>query len=127
MSIETILVVDDSDAEQFLCRHVINSFDKSITILKACDGIEALELLDGMDVLPDVILLDINMPRMNGLEFLEHFSEKYSGSAVKLAMLSSSIREKSRVMAYECVTTYLEKPLSKDHISLLSADPSDPG
>lgn len=120
MSIESILVVDDSDAEQFLCKHVIRAYDKDIEILTACDGKDALELLNTIDNLPDVILLDINMPRMNGLEFLEHFAERYGNSEVRLAMLSSSVREKARAMAYECVSQYFEKPLSKEHISMLN-------
>jgi len=58
-------------------------------VLQAYDGQEALEVLKDLDTQPDVIFLDINMPRMNGHEFLEEYS-KWDKCSVVIIMLTSS-------------------------------------
>ena len=118
MSAKTILIVDDNEAEQFLCSSIIEEYNDQFEILSAYDGVEALEVIDNLDKSPDVILLDINMPRMNGLEFLDEFSAKYPNVTVVVAMLTSSLDSKDQdiVLKYECVTDYFAKPLRKDHL-----------
>ena len=80
----TILVVDDS----MMVRKQVGAALKGLgyAILEAVDGIDALEKLDGS---PDtrLIVCDVNMPRMNGLEFLERLSAR--GSDVPVVMLTT--------------------------------------
>ena len=71
-----VLVVDDSDADQFLSKLMIRRFDPSIQVLQAYDGREALAVLDAMEEPPDAVFLDINMPVMNGHEFLAALHER---------------------------------------------------
>ena len=70
MKIRTAMIVDDSDSDQFLARARLLQFDPEMEIVQAYDGQEALEKLEDPNVNPDVILLDINMPRMNGIQFV---------------------------------------------------------
>jgi CheY-like chemotaxis protein len=66
----TILYVDDDADDLELVSEVLTEIDPSISCFTACDGREALTVLDQRGVLPDLILLDINMPIMDGRECL---------------------------------------------------------
>lgn len=112
MDISSIMVVDDSESDQFLTEAVINAFDESIEIFQAYDGQEALEQLDNMTSPPNIILLDINMPRMNGFEFLEEYSKRDYETKV-IAMLTSSDQEqdKEKALQYGCIQEYFVKPM----------------
>ncbi len=116
----TIMIIDDSEPDQFLSKIAIQKHDPSIEILQAYDGQEGLDILSDLDQQPDVIFLDINMPRMNGHEFLEQYSTWDVQGAV-IVMLTSSDQDcdKERSLAYNCVKRYLTKPLDKDTVSLV--------
>jgi len=112
MNVNTAMVIDDSESDQFLAKIQIEKFDESIEVMQAFDGVEALEMLEELDKKPDVIFLDINMPRMNGLEFLEKYSEHDDHSTV-VAMLTSSDQneDKDTAMSYPFVKKYFVKIL----------------
>lgn len=107
-----ILLVDDDpdDREFFLfALEEIGSF----TVTEAKDGMEALEYLKDSAFKPDIVFLDINMPRMNGREFLAEF-EKYEGrKEIPVVVISTSshgsdINEMKRLGA----ESYIIKPSS---------------
>ena len=122
MKIKSILIVDDNDSDQFYAGEIINEYDSSITISNAYDGEEALERLDELDHEPCLILLDINMPGMNGFEFLEHYDRRENKNSI-IAMLSSSDQEQDKVttMQYAFVKKYLVKPIKSEDIDALDA------
>ena len=117
MTLNRVLVVDDSEGDQFLAKITIESFDPNAEILQAYDGQEALDLLHDLepDAYPHVIFLDINMPRMNGHEFLAAYEQDFGSKGVPsvVVMLTSSAQEKDRkaTSMYSCVKKYIEKPL----------------
>ncbi len=117
MKIKRILLVDDNETDQFVHEAVIEQFDPDIEILKAYDGQEALDILSDSDQQPNIILLDINMPGMNGFEFLEEYSQDPNTSIV-IAMISSSEQrsDQERALAYDCVSNYFVKPLKVSHL-----------
>jgi CheY-like chemotaxis protein len=126
-----ILLVDDDRIYQFAARKTIEAtgFVDNITI--ASNGEEALSYLKSISdkdpaLLPDVIFLDVNMPVMNGWEFLDTYPafSKALAREVLIYVVSSSIDdidiEKSR--QYKSVSGYLVKPVLKDKFTqLLSA------
>ena len=120
MKITSILVVDDDENDQFICEYTIRKFDPSIRVLKAFDGSEALDILHGET--PDAIILDINMPVMNGFEFLDRYAEEFEVHAPVVAMLTSSHlgKDRERAMQYSFVKSYFEKPLQADHLRLMA-------
>lgn len=89
---------------------------------------ELLENKDNEEQLPNVILLDINMPVMDGWEFLEAYKDIRDKVAKKILiyMISSSInpRDIERAKTFEDVTEYLEKPVTVEEIhEMMEANP----
>ena len=72
-----ILLVDDDWIDRKAVQRAFKNINFGYNITEAIDGKEALEILDssGKDDAPFLILLDLNMPRMNGLDFLEKISK----------------------------------------------------
>ena len=118
MELKTILVVDDSNADQFLSQCIIEEYDPSIEVLQALDGKQALGMLDSLKTPPDLILLDINMPRMNGFEFLDVYDQQdgEKSSVVVIITSSNQERDKKRAEKYKCVSMYLNKHLTLQYI-----------
>ena len=119
MALKKVLLVEDSGDDQLLGKRAFSRFDKDIEVVCAFDGVEAVELLSQGDFTPDLILLDINMPRMDGLEFLD----RYCGGGTPemppiVVMLTSSEQEsdKSKSLTYETVKDYMVKPIRKESI-----------
>ena len=74
----------------------------------------------GSEKCPDVILLDINMPVMDGFEFLEEFEKNTDcNKHTKVFMLTSSTQDEDRInsLKYSCVNGYFDKPLTIEHIN----------
>lgn len=119
MPMRSILVVDDEENDQFICEYTIRKFDPSIEVIKAYDGTEALVVL--RRTTPDAIILDINMPVMNGFEFLDRYAADFTNHAPVVARLTSShlSRDRERAMAYYFVKNYFEKPLTGEHLTVM--------
>lgn len=109
---QSILIVEDSEIDQYLAKYMIEKFYTDINVLQAYDGEEAISLLKSLSQQPKLILLDINMPRMNGLEFLDEY-EASQIDKTTVVMLTSSFQnsDKNKCMAHTTVKKYLHKPL----------------
>ena len=109
----SVLVVDDSVS----VRRVVTNLVKSVgwEALAAKDGVEALEMLQSSITLPDAILMDIEMPRMDGYELTATLKANHHLSRIPIVMLTSRAGEKHRRKALELgVSAYLVKPYSDD-------------
>lgn len=124
MSLKNILLIDDSEAEQFLFKSIIEVFDPEIDVTSAYDGQEAMELLNaGAAEKIDAILMDINMPRINGFQFLDLYQEQYNENdhvIVTMVTSSSQTTDKDKAMTYSVVNKYFEKPLTAEHLETLA-------
>ena len=116
----TILLVDDDDVDvmsierAFIKHHIKNP------LIRAINGLAALELLRGTVgrepiMQPVLILLDINMPVMNGIEFLQAIREDTDLKHIPVVVLSSSDEERDVVSAYNFnVAGYIVKPVEPE-------------
>ena len=119
MKPEKILLVDDDVAFNFLNRLLINSTGLKCEIDECLDGSAALNYVLNSEKCPDVILLDINMPVMDGFEFLEEFEKHHKlRNHTKVFVLTSSDQDEDRNSAkkYTCVKGYFDKPLTDEHV-----------
>ena len=105
----TVLVVDDSPSVRHLTSKVIKN--ASMKAIVAKDGLEALEILQNPAELPDVILTDVEMPRMDGYELLASLKKQETLREIPVVMITSRAGEKHRKKAFDLgVSEYLTKP-----------------
>jgi CheY-like chemotaxis protein len=118
--VNCIMLIDDNKIDNFFHERVIKRNHAAKTIIVKESGQEALEYLMAGDdeVQPDVIFLDINMPGMNGWEFLEHYKElgKHLQTAMVVVMLSTSENpdDKARAKTQGLLSDYKSKPLTRE-------------
>ena len=120
---KNILLVDDDKIFNFLSEKTIASLGLANEIHFALNGKEALEMLTmykyGEMQKPDIIFLDLNMPIMNGYEFIEAFAamDLPDKHLITIVILTSSADPRDLEMAKELgIKYYFNKPLSKDEI-----------
>lgn len=97
----TLLIVDDDDIDAIALERALRKLRLLNTVLRARDGREALELLHaGAVPAPYIILLDLNMPRMNGLEFLNALRTDPQLTHAVVFVLTTSKSDEDLVAAY---------------------------
>ncbi|WP_026753421.1 response regulator [Sediminibacter sp. Hel_I_10] len=119
-----IYVIDDDEIHQFTMKKLLSMLGLSNHVTKFRNGEEAITFLktqtENKKYLPDIIYLDINMPIMNGFEFLEEFSKLKSRLAkqVKIYMVSSSVDDVDIKKAIENkeIVSYLTKPIDLNEL-----------
>jgi len=110
----TVLVVDDDELTAELVIRALRKVDGKFNIVPACDGQEALDMLRGLEAVrvekPYVVLLDLNMPRLNGFEFLEQLRGDKDLRDSIVFVLTTSDADSDRSRAYhECIAGYMVK------------------
>jgi chemosensory pili system protein ChpA (sensor histidine kinase/response regulator) len=111
----TVLIVDDSPSVRRVMTNLIKG--ASWTPLTAKDGLDALEMLRNATALPDVVLTDIEMPRMDGYELLAALKANEVLARLPVAMITSRAGEKHRRKALDNgAADYLTKPYSDEQL-----------
>ncbi len=85
-----VLHVDDNEGDLILAREAFKQTDLTIELESALNGVEAIEKLTKAEILPDLVLLDINMPVMNGKEFLSKIRTEEKLKNIPVVMLTTS-------------------------------------
>ena len=110
-----ILFIEDDEIEVMKLNRTLNSLDLKHNIQEAEDGEKALELLSQKDRLPDIILLDLNMPKMNGIEFLKILKESDTLKYIPTVILTTSNNRRDVLECYKIgIAGYVIKPLKYD-------------
>lgn len=124
-AIKNVLLIDDDEISNMINTEVIRIFDQKIFVRRYVSALKALEELqllteNSSDKLPDVVFLDINMPFMDGWEFLEHFSKLplYIRNKCGIHILTSSIApdDIKQSGTYSNVKSFISKPLTISHL-----------
>jgi len=123
-----IMLVDDNQNDNFFHEREIKKNNLANIVITKNSGIKALAYLkakkENNDLHPDLIFLDINMPDMNGWEFLREYNEldKELQSKTVIIMLTTSQNadDKAKAMKWSFVSDYITKPLTKDIMKNIS-------
>ena len=128
--IDCVLLVDDSTSTNFYHRKLIEISEEVKDVYEAQNGLEALEYMNKVGDTndthprPNIIFLDINMPKMDGFEFLENYAKlpKSKRADVLIVFLTTSNWTKDKVKAIESSLVYdfIEKPLTKEMLKKIS-------
>ncbi|HSH02217.1 MAG TPA: response regulator [Anaerolineae bacterium] len=113
----SILLVDDDEVDVMSVQRAFKKINITNPLYVANDGLEALALLRGEGgqepIRPNIILLDLNMPRMGGLEFLEALRADDELKSISVVVLTTSDEETDRVKAFNHhVAGYIVKPVT---------------
>ncbi|MEM1045058.1 MAG: response regulator [Pseudomonadota bacterium] len=120
-AISRMLIVDDDSDDQFLYARLIKRSGFVVSLQQFTDAREAVGFIRAEPQQSiDVILLDINMPAMNGFAFLEEISTIYSDEAAPfvVCMLTSSLNpsDREKASSYAMVRHYCPKPLTMEKL-----------
>jgi CheY-like chemotaxis protein len=106
-----ILVVDDDNDDVLLFREAIKEIDGSCDCMIASNGEEALKVLEVSDRRPDIIFMDLNMPRMNGKQCLVELKKNPDLAEIPITIYSTSKLEREIQEIYHLgATSFFTKP-----------------
>jgi len=107
-----VLLVDDNPDDLFLIREAFRGIDNFNIIGSHSDGDSAIKFLRECDVLPSLILMDVNMPRKSGIEVLAELKADDRLRQIPIVMLTTSSRPDDVVQSYNSgAVSYLTKPV----------------
>ncbi len=108
----TFLLIEDDEIERLKFARVLQKNNYNHTLIEAENGEKALEILENNKELPDLIFLDLNMPKMNGLEFLKNLKSNPALRYTPVVILSTSSNHNDLKETYEVgIAGYIVKPL----------------
>lgn len=109
-----ILLVEDDEVDVMNVKRAFTKNNIKNELFVAGNGVEALEMLRTSIVpLPRIIILDINMPKMNGIEFLKILREDENLKNISVFVMTTSNEDSDKINAYNLnVAGYILKPLS---------------
>lgn len=129
MNNKFILLIDDDHIVNFIHQKLIQQSalaDKVETLLNGRVAIDYLNTLAGKPEFPSLILLDLNMPVMDGWEFLDEFqqNQRLNSAQTKIVVLTTSLNPDDKVKAekHQLVTAFRNKPLTEQALGDLMRD-----
>ena len=125
--ITTILLVEDDQLDAMDIKRSLDKLNVLYKLVVAKNGEEAIDMMKGnhdvtLENLPDIILIDINMPRMNGLEFLQVIRDTPEWKKIKCFMITTSDEKVDKEAAKKLgVSGYILKPFKINNTSSLDS------
>lgn len=116
-----ILLIEDDTIEVMKFNRVLSTMNLKHKIIEANNGEEALTILKVKEIIPDIIILDLNMPKINGIEFLGMLKADDYLKYIPAVILTTSNNRKDVLECYRIgVAGYLLKPLKyEDYVELI--------
>ncbi len=112
---KTVLLVEDSDMDSELIQTAFDATGISIAVVRVRDGVEALEYLQNMPVTQNpiaLVMLDIKLPRMNGIELLSRLKSEDETKSLPVVMFTSSRENRDLLQCYRAgANAYIVKPV----------------
>lgn len=129
MKNKKIWVIDDDPIYQIIVKKIIEKSEMFTEIYSFKNGKDAIDNLykssENSESVPDIILLDINMPIMDGWEFMEELGlikTKFNNEIVVYIVSSSiAIEDKNKSKSYENILGYLSKPINVNDLILIAS------
>lgn len=126
---KTIWIVDDDPIYQIIANKIVQRsamFSEVTTFKNGKEAIDTVhQVLESKNTIPDIILLDINMPVMDGWEFMEELSavkpKIEKEFSVYIVSSSIAVEDKSKSKKYTDILGYISKPISVDDLILIAS------
>ena len=110
-----ILFVEDDAIEVMMFNRVVQKTGINHRLLEANNGEEALSILKAKEIIPDIILLDLNMPKLNGIEFLKIIKKDEQLNHIPTIIFTTSNNHRDISQCYKIgIAGYIIKPLKYD-------------
>ncbi len=124
-----VLIIDDDPLTLFVTQRLMKNsdFTEQVTTFTSCsDALLYLEnnlMANSSEAIPQIILLDLNMPGLNGWDFMDSFTQMASENtmmpAINIFSATVEKEDEDRAMGYPFVKNFLIKPLLRQHFSIL--------
>ena len=121
-SFYSIILIDDDPINNLINKRLISKMDLADQVEEFLEAEKALERIEKLNIDENtLILLDINMPVMNGWDFLNEYLKVFQSRKDRIVMLSSSInfQDRQKAKQYSCVEGFIEKPLTPDKFKII--------
>lgn len=120
IQIKNVLLAEDDEEDVLLFNTVLSELNQRIIVTVAADGILLMALLKQATPLPEMIFLDLNMPRKNGFECLREIKGNEKWNSIKIVILSTSSQPQQIENAYKGgADLYLAKPVSYTQFKIM--------
>ncbi|KEZ92312.1 MAG: response regulator [Nonlabens ulvanivorans] len=107
-----VLLIEDDTIEVMKMHRALSTLNEKHSIVEANNGETALSILEKKDQLPDIILLDLNMPKINGIEFLSILKKDDRLKYIPTIILTTSNNQRDLLACYNLgIAGYVLKPL----------------